>query len=91
MFIILVSLHAVFFPYYQHIKDPIYGSIELHPLLYEIINTPEFQRLRFIRQLGRCTWVHCLLHSCNNATTKLRMLKHIKCMHLRVEFTARGC
>ena len=36
----------------QHIKDPIHGSIELHPLLYAIINTPEFHRLKFIRQLG---------------------------------------
>ena len=34
------------------INDPIHGHIELHPLLVKIINTPEFQRLRYIKQLG---------------------------------------
>ncbi|KAK2909489.1 hypothetical protein Q8A67_005326 [Cirrhinus molitorella] len=34
------------------INDPIHGHIELHPLLMKIIDTPQFQRLRFIKQLG---------------------------------------
>ncbi|XP_076741771.1 deoxynucleoside triphosphate triphosphohydrolase SAMHD1-like [Maylandia zebra] len=33
-------------------NDPIHGHIELDPLLVKIIDTPEFQRLRNIKQLG---------------------------------------
>ncbi|CAI5647719.1 unnamed protein product [Oreochromis niloticus] len=33
-------------------NDPIHGHIELHPLLVKIIDTPQFQRLRSIKQLG---------------------------------------
>ncbi|XP_074500292.1 deoxynucleoside triphosphate triphosphohydrolase SAMHD1-like [Sebastes fasciatus] len=33
-------------------NDPIHGSVELHPLLIKIIDTPQFQRLRNIKQLG---------------------------------------
>uniref|UniRef100_W5MA42 Deoxynucleoside triphosphate triphosphohydrolase SAMHD1 n=1 Tax=Lepisosteus oculatus TaxID=7918 RepID=W5MA42_LEPOC len=33
-------------------NDPIHGHIEMHPLLVKIIDTPQFQRLRFIKQLG---------------------------------------
>ncbi|XP_016113763.1 deoxynucleoside triphosphate triphosphohydrolase SAMHD1-like [Sinocyclocheilus grahami] len=33
-------------------NDPIHGQIELHPLLVKIIDTPQFQRLRYIKQLG---------------------------------------
>ena len=36
----------------QMINDPIHGHIMLHPLLVTIIDTPEFQRLRNIKQLG---------------------------------------
>lgn len=36
----------------QIINDPIHGVIELHPLLLKIINTPQFQRLKNIKQLG---------------------------------------
>lgn len=34
------------------INDPIHGHIGLHPLLVRIIDTPQFQRLRYIKQLG---------------------------------------
>ncbi|RXN31520.1 deoxynucleoside triphosphate triphosphohydrolase SAMHD1-like protein [Labeo rohita] len=37
---------------YQIFNDPIHGHIELHPLLVKIIDTPQFQRLRHIKQLG---------------------------------------
>uniref|UniRef100_A0A8C2WBN6 Deoxynucleoside triphosphate triphosphohydrolase SAMHD1 n=1 Tax=Chinchilla lanigera TaxID=34839 RepID=A0A8C2WBN6_CHILA len=37
---------------FQVINDPIHGHIELHPLLIRIIDTPQFQRLRYIKQLG---------------------------------------
>ncbi|XP_035381839.1 deoxynucleoside triphosphate triphosphohydrolase SAMHD1-like [Electrophorus electricus] len=33
-------------------NDPIHGHIQLHPLLVKIIDTPHFQRLRNIKQLG---------------------------------------
>ncbi|KAL1281479.1 hypothetical protein QQF64_000282 [Cirrhinus molitorella] len=33
-------------------NDPIHGHMELHPLLVKIIDTPQFQRLRRLKQLG---------------------------------------
>uniref|UniRef100_A0A8C3UZ66 Deoxynucleoside triphosphate triphosphohydrolase SAMHD1 n=1 Tax=Catharus ustulatus TaxID=91951 RepID=A0A8C3UZ66_CATUS len=33
-------------------NDPIHGHIKFHPLLIRIIDTPQFQRLRYIKQLG---------------------------------------
>ncbi|XP_066442922.1 deoxynucleoside triphosphate triphosphohydrolase SAMHD1-like [Eleutherodactylus coqui] len=33
-------------------NDPVHGHIELHPLLVYIIDTPQFQRLRNIKQLS---------------------------------------
>ncbi|XP_053173945.1 deoxynucleoside triphosphate triphosphohydrolase SAMHD1-like [Scomber japonicus] len=33
-------------------NDSIHGHVELHPLLVKIIDTPQFQRLRNIKQLG---------------------------------------
>jgi len=35
-------------------NDCIHGHIEMHPLCVKIIDTPQFQRLRNIRQLGGC-------------------------------------
>lgn len=40
------------------INDPIWGPIELHPLCIKIIDTPQFQRLRHIKQLGGCSFVY---------------------------------
>ena len=42
-----------FFPFMQRFNDPIHGTIELHPLLCKIIDTPEFHRLNDIKQLGK--------------------------------------
>uniref|UniRef100_A0A3P9DN11 Uncharacterized LOC112436673 n=1 Tax=Maylandia zebra TaxID=106582 RepID=A0A3P9DN11_9CICH len=39
-------------------NDPIHGHIELHPLLVKIIDTPQFQRLRNIKQLGGIYFVY---------------------------------
>ncbi|KAL9975396.1 hypothetical protein ACROYT_G012553 [Oculina patagonica] len=35
-------------------NDSIHGHIEVHPLCVKIIDTPQFQRLRNIKQLGGC-------------------------------------
>ncbi|XP_074068107.1 deoxynucleoside triphosphate triphosphohydrolase SAMHD1 [Macrotis lagotis] len=38
-------------------NDPVHGHIEFHPLLIKIIDTPQFQRLRYIKQLGGSYYV----------------------------------
>jgi hypothetical protein len=53
----------------QLINDAIHGPIELSPLLYQIINTPEFHRLKDLRQLGidllfsACSCIHVAIYS----------------------------
>ncbi|XP_060930575.1 deoxynucleoside triphosphate triphosphohydrolase SAMHD1-like [Limanda limanda] len=55
--------HAIHFLLMIHIStlkvfnDPIHGHVELHPLLIRIIDTPQFQRLRNIKQLGGAYFV----------------------------------
>lgn len=39
-------------------NDPIHGHIEIHPLCVKIIDTPQFQRLRSIKQLGGTYFVY---------------------------------
>lgn len=39
-------------------NDPIHGTIELNPVLVAIIDTPEFQRLRNIKQTGAVSYVY---------------------------------
>ena len=39
------------------IKDNIYGFIQIEPIIQKIIDTYEFQRLRFIKQLGFTSFV----------------------------------
>ncbi|XP_056129818.1 deoxynucleoside triphosphate triphosphohydrolase SAMHD1 [Lampris incognitus] len=39
------------------LNDPIHGHIEIHSLLIRIIDTPQFQRLRNIKQLGGTYYV----------------------------------
>src|SRR5258708_21647532 len=34
------------------IRDPLHNNIRLDPLARELIETPAFQRLRYVRQLG---------------------------------------
>jgi HD superfamily phosphohydrolase len=41
----------------QVLNDPIHGHISLHPLCMKIVDTPQFQRLRHIFQLGACYYV----------------------------------
>ncbi|XP_060569551.1 deoxynucleoside triphosphate triphosphohydrolase SAMHD1-like [Ruditapes philippinarum] len=39
-------------------NDPIHGQVELHPVCICIIDTPQFQRLRHIKQLDTCYLVY---------------------------------
>ena len=41
----------------RKIYDPIHGFIKFEPYLLKIIDTPEFQRLRYIKQLGAASYV----------------------------------
>ncbi|XP_037832976.1 deoxynucleoside triphosphate triphosphohydrolase SAMHD1-like [Kryptolebias marmoratus] len=43
---------------YKVFNDPIHGHVELHPLLVRFIDTPQFQRLRNIKQLGGTYFVY---------------------------------
>ena len=38
-------------------QDSVHGSIKLHPVVVKIIDTMPFQRLRFVHQLGLCSFV----------------------------------
>ena len=42
---------------YKIINDNIHGTISLSKLATYIIDTPEFQRLRYLKQLGTCNYV----------------------------------
>lgn len=42
----------------QLINDAIHGPVKLTPLLYQIINTSEFHRLKDIKQLGILIIMH---------------------------------
>uniref|UniRef100_A0A8C9SDK2 Deoxynucleoside triphosphate triphosphohydrolase SAMHD1 n=1 Tax=Scleropages formosus TaxID=113540 RepID=A0A8C9SDK2_SCLFO len=48
----LKKLWQIFADAIKVFNDPIHGHIEMHPLLVRIIDTPQFQRLRYIKQLG---------------------------------------
>ncbi|CAL1536522.1 unnamed protein product [Lymnaea stagnalis] len=43
--------------YSKVFNDPIHGHIEVHPACIAIIDTPQFQRLRYLKQLGMCYFV----------------------------------
>uniref|UniRef100_A0A667Z8P5 HD/PDEase domain-containing protein n=1 Tax=Myripristis murdjan TaxID=586833 RepID=A0A667Z8P5_9TELE len=55
IFIITGVRCSVFF---QVFNDPIHGHMEIHPLLVKFIDTPQFQRLRNIKQLGPVYYVY---------------------------------
>ncbi|XP_062566994.1 deoxynucleoside triphosphate triphosphohydrolase SAMHD1-like [Saccostrea cucullata] len=40
------------------VNDPIHGHFEIHPLCVKIIDTQQFQRLRYLKQLGAKYYVY---------------------------------
>lgn len=64
-------------------NDPIHGSIELHWLLVKIIDTPQFQRLRRLKQLGLASFVfpggchHRFEHSIGTCYLAGELLSHL--------------
>lgn len=49
---------------YFYIHDNVHGDIKLPILVKSIIDTPQFQRLRRLKQLGLCSYVYaCATHS----------------------------
>ena len=67
---------------WQVFNDCIHGHIEIHPLCVKIIDTPQYQRLRNIKQLGGysllCIWYNCIVQYCNlNGTWKGERCKGI--------------
>ena len=42
----------------MRVFDRVHGEVDLHPLLARIVNTPEFNRLDGIRQLGTCAMLY---------------------------------
>jgi len=48
--------------------DPIHGSITLDPVLVAIIDTPQFQRLKDIKQLGMFTYHSGLVRSFHHSS-----------------------
>lgn len=53
----LYSLNRVFL-FFQIFNDPVHGHIKIPPLCVKIIDTPQFQRLRSIKQLGGTYFVY---------------------------------
>jgi HD superfamily phosphohydrolase len=66
------------------LRDAVHGDIELDPLEIELVDTPEFQRLRGIRQLGTAHLVYPSAthtrfeHSVGTAWMACRMLESIR-------------
>ncbi|PVU94543.1 hypothetical protein BB561_002488 [Smittium simulii] len=43
---------------FKYLKDPIYGSIKLESLVLKFIDTRQFQRLRYLKQLGSICFIY---------------------------------
>ncbi|XP_034063369.1 deoxynucleoside triphosphate triphosphohydrolase SAMHD1-like isoform X1 [Gymnodraco acuticeps] len=55
---ILDSILKIWPAAHKVFNDPIHGHMELHPVLVKIIDMPQFQRLRYIKQLGAGYFVY---------------------------------
>ena len=76
-----------------HIHDPLYGTIAISPIMKLFIDTPEFQRLRFLKQLGVCYLVfpsatHTRFeHSLGVSHLTFILLTHLKTHHPDLEIS----
>ncbi|CAF0807312.1 unnamed protein product [Brachionus calyciflorus] len=49
---------------FKIIKDSVHGLIDLKPIIVKIIDTPEFQRLRHLKQLESLSYIYpCAVHT----------------------------
>lgn len=64
---------------FKIVQDPINGPVKISTPLQKIIDTPEFQRLRYIRQLGMC---HLVFPGANHT----RFEHSVGTMHLAMMF-----
>jgi hypothetical protein len=56
-------------------RDPLYGDIRLTELEWSVLNSPEFQRLGYLRQLGTAHYVY-------RGATHSRMLHSLGTLHM---------
>ncbi|XP_046895387.1 deoxynucleoside triphosphate triphosphohydrolase SAMHD1-like [Hypomesus transpacificus] len=76
-------------------NDPIHGLVPMHPLLVRIIDTPQFQRLRYIKQLGGVCYVYSgashtrFEHSIGVSHLAGRLVKELKEQQPELEITCR--
>ncbi|XP_067097028.1 deoxynucleoside triphosphate triphosphohydrolase SAMHD1-like [Osmerus mordax] len=76
-------------------NDPIHGLVPMHPLLVRIIDTPQFQRLRYIKQLGGACYVYPgathnrFEHSIGVSHLAGRLVKELKEQQPELEITCR--
>ncbi|XP_055088436.1 uncharacterized protein LOC117393438 isoform X1 [Periophthalmus magnuspinnatus] len=65
-------------------NDPIHGLMEFHPILVKIIDTPQFQRLRYLKQMGGAYFVYPgashnrFEHSLGVAHLAGKLVRHLK-------------
>ena len=79
------------------IFDPIHKYMEFEKELLEIIDTYEFQRLRFIKQLGLCYYVfpgashNRFEHSLGVSHLSYKMIKSLQIRQPELKITDRQC
>eukprot|EP00928_Gymnodinium_smaydae_P011198 TRINITY_DN14160_c0_g1_i2.p1 TRINITY_DN14160_c0_g1~~TRINITY_DN14160_c0_g1_i2.p1 ORF type:complete len:470 (-),score=70.03 TRINITY_DN14160_c0_g1_i2:187-1596(-) len=74
-------------------NDPVHGHIELHPLCVKVIDTPQFQRLRELGQLGGVAFVfacashHRFEHSIGTSYLAGCFVEHLRESHAELHIT----
>lgn len=56
--LIYLFIKSCVFILFKIFNDPVHGHIKIPPLCVKIIDTPQFQRLRSIKQLGGTYFVY---------------------------------
>ena len=75
----------------KQIYDPIHGFIDVTPLMRKIIDTPEFQRLRYLKQLGAVHFVYpSATHTRFEHSIGVSHLAYIMANHLFKDTTIAG-